>query len=538
MSSFDSSCGYDILSVAREKHQGGKMSVLRVIALILSLGAGVASARNKTPDFYKCNNRVGGTWSFGRAPYACDSNVFGEDLFVFQNYNDFVFSDQRNRADEEIAYMSRLHQAVQQVLSWYLLERNPEASAQEQALWEQAIFAKLHQESFWSHYRLTNKNSLKHMRGDFGHGHGISQIDDRWHFVKINEGVGWDLFENLIYGLDVFYKEWVRAANAKCVKTPNSTSRVRAAYSAYNGGPSQLCRWTNPAHRWARNDKNYLDKFKKRGWEKYIQDDYPIKVDPICLAKKNGGCHVDGDQMTFANGDLIKIDNKNVCVFKNDRLECLENSEDLACMSALYPGVTDKAKKVSSEMIAEYSKKFYDRYETCKKAQPALTNIGEYISIKKSINVRRTPGGGKLTVAKKGSTLEVLDFYIDSQLSKSLYYKINYKNKTGYIFAGNIETADAWAVEIKHFEPTDGLLSSKGARIRINIKSGINHRRTIGGKKIRAIPHGTRLTVIDRRIVGSKQKVYYKVKYRGSYGWIYTGAMKPVDHLSKWTQKI
>lgn len=528
--------------MGREIHQGGVMSVLKVVALITTLGASSVFAKNKTPDFYKCKNRIGGTWSFGRAPYACDSNAFGDDLFVFQNYNDFIFSDQKQIDDEKIAYMSRLHQAVQQVLSWYLLERKPDASAKELALWQQAIFAKLHQESFWSHYRLSNKNILKQMRGDFGHGHGISQIDDRWHFVKIEDGVGWDLFENLIYGMDIFYKEWQRAASAKCVSNPDSTSRVRAAYSAYNGGPTQLCRWTNPAHRWARNDKNFYNKFKARNWEKYIQDDYPITVDPICLAKKEGGCHVDGDQMTFANGDLIKIDNTKVCVFKNEKLDCLENSEDLACMSALYPGVSDRAKKVTSAIVADYPMRTFDRYKTCKKAQPALVNVGNYISLKKSINLRKTPGGGKLTVAKKGATVEVLDFYIDSPLSKSLYYKINYKSKTGYIFAGNLETADAWTKEVENFDNNvqkqATRLASKDDIIRVNLKAGINMRKTAGGRYMRAIPHNTRLTVIDRKIVGSKQKVYYRVRYRGSLGWIYAGAMKPVDHLDKWTQRI
>ena len=413
---------------------GGLISMYKLLLLIITIYVSSLSAQHRTPDYYKCSNRIGGSWIFGKAPYACDSSAFGDDLFAFQNYSDFIFSDQRLSSEERIAYMSRMHKAIKKVLSWYLLERNPEVSASEQALWQQAIFEKLHQESFWSHYRLSDQNILKHMRGDFGHGHGIGQIDDRWHFVQIDNGVGWDLFENLVYGLDVFYREWQRAAKARCVSSPISVDRVRAAYSAYNGGPSQICRWVNPDHRWARNDKNFYQKFQARQWERYIQNDYTISVDPICLVKKERGCRVDNGKTTFEEGDLLKIDNSKICVVKNENLECLENTEDLACMSALDSKVSDSAMEVSFEEIKEYNMKIFDRYKTCKAAQPALTNIGGFILLKKSINLRKTPGGGYLTVALKDSIVEVLDFYINIPLTKNFYYKIKYNLNLDFRF--------------------------------------------------------------------------------------------------------
>ena len=120
-----------------------------------------------------------------------------------------------------------------------------------------------------------------------------------------------------------------KGAKARCVSSPISVDRVRAAYSAYNGGPSQICRWVNPDHRWARNDKNFYQKFQARQWERYIQNDYSISVDPICLVKKERGCRVDNGKTTFEEGDLLKIDNSKICVVKNENLECLENTEDL-----------------------------------------------------------------------------------------------------------------------------------------------------------------------------------------------------------------
>ena len=94
-------------------------------------------------------------------------------------------------------------------------------------------------------------------------------------------------------------------------------------------------------------------------------------------------------------------------------------------MSALDSKVSDSAMEVSFEEIKEYKMKIFDRYKTCKAAQPALTNIGGFILLKKSINLRKTPGGGYLTVALKDSIVEVLDFYINIPLTKNFIIKLN-----------------------------------------------------------------------------------------------------------------
>lgn len=499
-----------------------------------------AFAQVSTPQYYRCENRVGGSWTYGRAPYACDSRVWGDDTFVFQNYNDFIFSDQLSRGQETIDYMSRMHVAIDQVLTWYLLERNPNASRGEQEIWRQAIFAKLNQESFWSHYRLASDNRLKHMRGDYGHGHGIGQIDDRWHFAKIEDGIAWDLFRNLIYGLEIFYREWVRALDASCVTGPASISRVRAAYSAYNGGPSQLCRWTNPNARWARNDTNYLNKLNAKSWEKHIQAGYELTVDPICLAKRDLPCgrNPDDDGYSFENGDLLKLRDNKICVYVNEELRCLEDSADAACMSAIYSNVDDSIVEVSDDAIEDYQVVMFERQATCKRALPALVEVGNFIKLKKSINLRSTPGGGRLTTAEINSVNQVLDFFINGQETKSLYYKINYQNNVGWIYAGNLNTADEWATYERDAFDDNALLAGPSDTIQIKNSYGINLRATPGGTYISRVPVGTLLIVIDRKIIGSNQTVYYQVRYRGNTGWIYAGAMKPTNYLPNWTEKI
>ena len=85
----------------------------KLLLLIITIYVSSLSAQHRTPDYYKCSNRIGGSWIFGKAPYACDSSAFGDDLFAFQNYSDFIFSDQRLSSEERIAYMSRMHKAIQ-----------------------------------------------------------------------------------------------------------------------------------------------------------------------------------------------------------------------------------------------------------------------------------------------------------------------------------------------------------------------------------------------------------------------------------------
>jgi len=245
------------------------------LTLVLLLASNVAQSQyNATADYWRCDNRVGGSWSFGTVPDACDVDAFGSDSVVRDSFAPLIFDDAKNINDERLRYMTQMNAAIRDIAEYYLESRKPAASSAEKSAWQHAVRAIANQESWWTHYRKSTDGNLKMIRGDKGHGHGMMQVDDRWHFNALKDGKGWHFVEHVIYGLDVYYTQWQRAANASCVASASDWhSRTRAAWAAYNGGGSKICRWTNPNDPWARNDRGFAEKFDGMAWENWITND-------------------------------------------------------------------------------------------------------------------------------------------------------------------------------------------------------------------------------------------------------------------------
>jgi hypothetical protein len=73
-------------------------------------------------------------------------------------------------------------------------------------------------------------------RGDHGHGHGLMQIDDRWHATYIETGAWSDAASNIAYGVSVLLDCW-RYLRRKEIRDP---VLLRAAIAAYNAGPYRV----------------------------------------------------------------------------------------------------------------------------------------------------------------------------------------------------------------------------------------------------------------------------------------------------------
>lgn len=228
----------------------------------------------ETSDWWRCPERLEGEWTFGRAPHGCDVEAFGSATVVRTDFRAYIFDDEQPRDEERVRYMGELYAFLTDEAAGYIRTRRPEVSAPEVAAWQHAIHATAHQEAFWTHYReaaVAGARWLTMIRGDLGHGHGLMQIDDRYHSGAIEGGIGWRLDENLIYGLDIYYAGWQQAPEQWCVASADDwTARARSAYSAYNGGPAQICRWTDPAHPWARNDVGFYEKYTRMEWLGYV----------------------------------------------------------------------------------------------------------------------------------------------------------------------------------------------------------------------------------------------------------------------------
>ncbi|MEC7120657.1 MAG: SH3 domain-containing protein [Pseudomonadota bacterium] len=283
--------------------------------LIIPLLGLAQAASAATPDYWQCWNRVGGEWNFGRVPSACDASAFINEAEAKNRYSPLVFNDLvSNRTAERQRYMQTTYTFLRDASRYYLLQRNPNATTQEQAAWQRAVFAMTHQETFWSHYRLATDQRLKMIRGDYGHGHGMFQVDDRYHYTALNQAKGADWAKHFLYAMDIYYAEWQRAASAWCVSSPtNWLARTRSAYSAYNGGSGNICRWTNSGSVWVANDTGLLDKYNAQAWLSHVSNTSAAAPrDVPCLL--NGGVNCGGTSTPTSASGVVNTSGSNLTI--------------------------------------------------------------------------------------------------------------------------------------------------------------------------------------------------------------------------------
>lgn len=494
---------------------------------------------NNTPDFYKCTNRVSGEWNYGRAPYACDAGAFGEDKFVKSNYLGVVFQDGQARDSERRRYGSELNAVVKTAAKIYLQKRKPNASAAEIQQWSLAILATSAHESYWSHYRVASDGRLKMMRGDSGHGHGLMQVDDRHHYPAVNEGIAWNLVTNIAYGMDIFYAAWEQAPSQSCVGgATNWEARIRSAWSAYNGGPSQICRWKKTTGTWAQNDKNFYDILKGRRWETIVTDpNRSSSVAVACLMEKRENCGAPGSDPVSQDpqeGRLYRVAGS-ICLVKNKIFFCLDDERDRSCLAAVGPVRSDEVIDWTPAQLAKYASQKEDRHLLCHSYEKSLVAVGSAIQVRKSINLRSTPAGGQIAVVPNGSVLQVRDFELRNA-SKDRYYRVSYGGKVGYIFAGGTSDASSWAVEVASGQAPRGTLARVGDKVRIVNAVGINFRSSPGGTLLKNLAKGTTHKVEEVIARTGENKIYYRIKVGTQSGYIYAGLLLPEETLTDWAQ--
>lgn len=511
------------------------------ITLILVF-ANVKNTWAATADYYKCHDRVGGEFNYGRAPQACNANTFGEDRLVVNTYGPLIFDDAEVSISERSRYVDEMNAVIREAAIYYLKKRKPAVTATELAWWVLGIQSTASHESYWSHYRKASDARIKMMRGDYGHGHGMMQIDDRAHFSVIDSGIAWNLISNLTYAMDIFYKNWQKAPTQSCVNSEtNYEARVRSSWSAYNGGSGRICRWKNPADKWAQNDKNFYAHFSKRLWQKHLTNAHKkASIDVSCLIEKKENCPAPGSESAplLRPGVLYKNSSGVYCVVTGDnKAACVSEARDAICLKVLSAYPSHEASLVKDSVLAAYGAVTLDRHKICAQYEDSLYPVGTQIEILKNTNLRATPGGGVVTVIPQNEVLVILDFEIRNAPANDRYYKVKYKNKEGYVFAGNRADYPSWAVvDLSQSRPSS--LAKIGESIKVVNAVGVNQRRTPGGLFMRLIPKHTQLQVLDIEIESSNNKVYYKVRYLGDTGYIYTGFILPTDTTSTWTQVL
>lgn len=530
-----------------------------VLVAFQCLSPFLAQAQNPTPDYWRCENRVGGSWVFGQAPMACDASTFGDEQFLQRHFNAIVFSDLVGASGERSRYMPLLHATLRDIGAAYFERRKPEASAAEKAAWLRAVYAVAHQESFWTHYRKATDGRLKLMRGDFGHGHGLMQVDDRWHFAAINDGTAWNVVRNTVYSLEQYFAGWQRFPNVSCfTRADDYDSRARAAYSAYNGGPSRICRWTNPNDTWARNDNGFRDKLRGAQWISFVGDGLATApVDVRCHMNNGENCPPGAPPAPtptptptptppappappvsiIRNPENLYVSEKNqTCVLnRQGKISCLPNFRDSVCLN-----LRDEANRTVVERIAHSAMPtstgtVLDRHALCGVEATGLASVGTVLQLKKSIWLRASPAGNSVVVAPAGALVQVEDFEVRNFAVVDRYYKVRWQGKVGYFYGGTSNDHQSWASSVPSFSMKQRLIADIDDRVQITSTSGINMREIVGGRVLTIVPRGTLVSVLERRVVGETNDIYYRVSYAGTVGWIYSGMLLAEPSVTSWT---
>jgi hypothetical protein len=525
-----------------------------LITLCLGLAGAAHAAYTATPNDWACTNKVGGTWTHGRAPSPCDASAFGPDSFVRSNYAGVIFNDAAaSLTDERKRYMQAMYPVIRDASQRYLLARKPGASARELEAFQRGTYATLRQETFWSHYRDAQLSAgqpwlLKMMRGDSGHGHGMMQVDDRYHFVQLQEGKGWNMMQNFTYAMDIYYAAWESAPNACLggVATPSGTTaeideywrgRARSAWSAYNGGPTKVCRWQNPADPNVAKDNGYRDNYDNRLWLVDVADlAKAAAIDVACLMDNGPSCPVPTGG-SIQPGKLLQV-GAAACVLNGSTLECVDDVRDAACLAGRAAFDEGSITPVYVAQTTGYARVDHNRHQLCRAQVAGLQSLASAIATLQPLDLRSAPDGMVLGQAAAGS-YQVLDFMVvGAQQQKRLYRiraLVNGALTDGWIDAGDAATHASQAIGAAPTGP--GAIAYAGDWVKV--VPNLNMRATPGGTLLVTIPANSPVQVKEVFGTASANNLYYRVEYTHTDGvlrdgWIFAGNLYPASTLANW----
>lgn len=493
---------------------------------------------NPTPDFWNCTHRVSGQWQFGFAPSGCDSSDFGEDSRIQTTYGPLIYQDTESAQEQLPVYMQNLYSVIRDGGAYYYRNRVPQASPAEIQAWIYLLDATANQESYWSHYRFAADHRLKLMRGDSGHGHGLMQIDDRYHWAEVQAGKTWDFASNFFSGMDELFSDWQAAGNSSCVSGPQDfRNRSRAAWAAYNGGPTQVCRFTNTSSAFHQNDIQFAQKFDSHAWSQYVENaNAPSEVDIVCLAEGGSACSVPNpappSSSRPSNGKWVRTATGNDCVFVSGAFYCVSQERDAECLAEAENTPFQTPVSEPAQWKTGYAHTLEDRHTLCQSAVKGFIPVGDFVLVQADVNLRATPGGGLLNVVPGGSTLQVLDFEVHSEGNR--YYRVQYQGQPGYIYGGSSADYYNWAMPGNQ-ELGVHVLAIPRDEATVAPAGGLNLRVTPEGEIVRLLPTRTKLQVEQVKIVGDSNSIYNEV-VTGSNdrGWVYSGHLLPTPSVRDW----
>lgn len=527
--------------------------LLGLVAGLLLMGSAQAQY-NPTPDFWECANRVGGTFIHGRIPNACDVAAFGPDSFVRGNYGTAIFNDAAYNTSssthpssvaERKRYMQEMYPIIRDATQRYFLSRKPAADARELQAFQRGVYALLRQESFWSHYRDAQTATgqpflLKMVRGDNGHGHGMMQVDDRYHFLPLQQGKGWNMLPHFTYAADIYYAAWERAPT-QCLGGATSgddeywRSRSRSAWSAYNGGPTRVCRWQNPADANAAKDVSYRDNYDLQRWLPDVTDlARPAGIDVACLMDNGPSCPQPVGEPVGPNL-LMKLGNA-ACVLVDGKLECVDDVRDASCLAGRTSFDETRIAIIYPVQVGGLTRVDHNRHQLCRGTVAGLQSLGSPIATTVALELRSTLDGMVLGMLPAGG-YQVLDFAVRGNSNPQRFYRVR-GLVGGVMLDGWIDAGTAADTRVQSAAATaPGVIAYPGDWV--SVVPNLNIRATPGGTLLTTIPAGTVVQVKEVFGTASANNLYYRLEYLHTDGklrdgWVFAGNLYPSSTLANW----
>jgi hypothetical protein len=517
------------------------------------------NALSGVPFIRDCQGKDPGVWEWGEAADGCDANRYGSVSRLKYIFSEFIF-DRSSAGNVEMRkdYVTNVNALLRDLSTKYIRERRPDVQEDEVIAFVDAIHAVAHQETFWSHYRISAKGEYKLATGDRNISHGMMQINQRYHASR-EQDRSFDIVGNVGFGIEHYYTGWDAALKAKCVMRAKNQTRAqtfenvtRAAYSAYNGGPGAICRWTNPGHPWAKNDKNYFMKLNGRGWKEFVRDEnHKLNVDLDCVRSGDDFCAVAKERRNdFITSRPLVMEDGSTCVTTDGRrLHCAQDVRVFTCLAGLSDEVSTATPlkiKVTDRDITTLPRLVVEnRLDLCRTSFPEIASIGDVVTTHVAIALKSEIGGRTIGFTKKNQSFQVLDVEVRLDQQHERHYRILLSNKVeGWISGGTRATAEKTAsVTFLSFSPPPNgvtqVLPAKGRQVQISKKDGTTLLAFSGtdgshAEALEKLVKGAVVEVEDVQVSAAANEIWLKVKTSKQTGFIYAGRTFPSSTVDQW----
>lgn len=430
-------------------------SLLTVVISFVSVSSAQAEGKSADKSFVCNNPDVRGGW--GALKLGCDADQFGDVERIQSIYPMLVF-DRRNPDPAHLAeYLTNMNAIIRKVAHDYYLQRIPDAKPKTLEAFMRATVAMGAHESMMSHYRISADGNYKLMTGDHLVSHGVMQVNQNYHSNK-DYDTSFDLVGNVVGGLDEYFLAWNNALKQQCFWQSNGAkpsletmleNRARSAYSAYNGGPSRLCRYTNTTSRFKEHDEDFRKNYHDQPVLKFITDqNRPSPVNTACILNGDDLCAMakPARDHYVKSRPLVFPDGKTCLTSDGTTYTCATDMRVFSCLAKIDPKVLDhdpvKLPKIPSNAKVRIVQ---DREPLCMKAVKGLIKVGSTIVLNKEILVRKEIGGSPIGNTHLGRVYQVVDYDLRLGGKTERFYKIvMHGDEQGWIYGGSDEDFADW----------------------------------------------------------------------------------------------